>query len=115
MTIDDINLGISLNGEEETKKRLCEIINDFDKEICILHKQITSLQAKLLTINVVNNAAGYKKSLLVPTTLMRIHPELTYDEAASLMEFAKSKTITHDECYGDGSIIYPMWKEANYR
>jgi hypothetical protein len=53
-----------------------------------------------------------KGSLLVPTTLMRIHPELTYDEAESLMEFAKSKTIIHEECYGDGSIIYPMWEEA---
>ena len=52
---------------------------------------------------------------LSPFTLMRIHPELTYNEAEDLMKFAKSKTITHEECYGDGSIIYPMWKKANSR
>ena len=58
---------------------------------------------------------GCVSGSLLPAKLMQIHPELNYSEAVNLMEFAKSKTITHEECYGDGSIIYPMWKDANYR
>ena len=57
---------------------------------------------------------GFVSGILLPTKLMQIHPELNYSEAESLMEFAKSKTIRHEECYGDGSIIYPMWKDSNY-
>lgn len=45
--------------------------------------------------------------------LMNIHKGLTFDEATSLKEFAKSKTIKYKECYGDGRIIYPLWKDAN--
>lgn len=63
MTIDDINLGINLHGLEETKKRLCEIVNDFNKERHDLYKQIASLQAKILAINAGINAVGDKKSI----------------------------------------------------
>lgn len=45
--------------------------------------------------------------------LMNLHPDITKNEAVDLMEFAKSRTITLKECYGDGSIIYPIWKESN--
>ena len=45
--------------------------------------------------------------------LLELHPELSEQEAISLKEFAKSQTITLKECYGDGSIIYPKWKQVN--
>lgn len=45
--------------------------------------------------------------------LMQVHPELTRDEAKDLLAFSESKTISHIDCYRDGSIIYPLWKEAN--
>lgn len=47
--------------------------------------------------------------------LMGLHSELNREEAESLKEYANSNTIRYRECYGDGSIIYPRWKEANYR
>ncbi len=47
--------------------------------------------------------------------LMGIHPELNREEAESLKEYANSHTIRYKDCYGDGSIMYPRWKESNYR
>lgn len=45
--------------------------------------------------------------------LMSLHPELTKEDAESLKEFSNSKTIEYKECYGDGSIMYPRWKQEN--
>lgn len=47
--------------------------------------------------------------LLTAEDLIKIHPELSDFDSINLLEFAKSKTIHHKSCYGDGSIIYPMW------
>ncbi len=41
--------------------------------------------------------------------LLELHHELKVVEAASLLVYAKSQTITLKECYGDGSNIYPEW------
>jgi len=43
--------------------------------------------------------------------LMGLHPELNRQEAKSLKDFANKKTIKLRDCYNDGSIIYPQWKE----
>ena len=56
-----------------------------------------------------NSVLPYNQRLLDSSTLIKIHPELTKKQADSLLAFAKSKTISHLECYGDGSIIYPKW------
>ena len=45
--------------------------------------------------------------------LMKLHPELSTEDAISLEQFAISKTIRYKECYGDGSIIYPKWKSIH--
>lgn len=45
--------------------------------------------------------------------LMVVHPEINNDQAERLLIFCKERTISHKECYGDGSIMYPMWKESN--
>jgi len=45
--------------------------------------------------------------------LQGLHPELSIEEAESLNQFARGKTMELRECYGDGSIMYPMW-EANH-
>jgi len=45
--------------------------------------------------------------------LQGLHPELSIEGAESLNQYARGKTITHRECYGDGSIMYPLWK-ANH-
>jgi hypothetical protein len=50
------------------------------------------------------------KKLSVPY-LMKLHPELSEQEAAEYLAFCKSKTISYKECYGDGSIMMPEWKE----
>lgn len=44
--------------------------------------------------------------------LMKRHPSLTSREADDLLIFCKENTITLKECYGDGSIMYPKWKES---
>lgn len=49
--------------------------------------------------------------LITETFLLESHPELSPEEAANLREFLVDNTITHKECYGDGSIMYPKWKE----
>jgi hypothetical protein len=41
--------------------------------------------------------------------IRKLHPNLSMWEALDLLEFARKKTITHVECYGNGEIIYPMW------
>lgn len=43
--------------------------------------------------------------------LIRIHTELSIDEAKDLLEFLKGTTIRYKECYGSGSIMYPKWLE----
>jgi hypothetical protein len=37
------------------------------------------------------------------------HPHLTKWQAEDLLKFCKERTITHTQCYGDGSIMYPKW------
>ena len=51
----DIKLGIELNGEEETFKRICDIINEQNErelklmnKIGILNSEIISLRVKLM-------------------------------------------------------------------
>lgn len=44
--------------------------------------------------------------------LSGVHPELTKVERISLLAFANKRSISHEECYGDGSIIFPMWRES---
>tara|TARA_R110002050_G_scaffold276478_1_gene421697 strand:+ start:48 stop:221 length:174 start_codon:yes stop_codon:yes gene_type:complete len=45
--------------------------------------------------------------------LMELH-KISEKDAKCLKCFAKKNTITYKECYGNGSIIYPMWKEEQY-
>lgn len=46
--------------------------------------------------------------------LMQLH-EISEEEAQSLLTFSKSQTINLKGCYGDGSIIFPMWKNQKYK
>lgn len=39
------------------------------------------------------------------------HPELSDEELESLLKFSQGQTISYKECYGDGSIMYPMWEK----
>lgn len=52
---------------------------------------------------------GIDSDILTIEHLGLIHPELSEEGCYGLLEFAKSKTITFKSCYGNGSIIYPMW------
>lgn len=45
--------------------------------------------------------------------LMQLHG-LSEDDATSLLIFSKSQTINLKGCYGDGSIIFPIWKSQKY-
>lgn len=68
-----------------------------------------------LIIEDLNDSLPYNRRMLSIKTLLRIHPKLSTVEASSLLEFARSKTITHEECYGNGSIIFPQWIQFNER
>ncbi len=50
--------------------------------------------------------------LLTVEILKRIHPFLTDVQAESLLTFCKNETIHYYSCYGDGSIMFPMWIET---
>lgn len=39
------------------------------------------------------------------------HPELNDEELESLLKFSQENSISYQECYGDGSIIYPLWEK----
>jgi len=55
----------------------------------------------------------YKQDNGILTTdyLMSIHPSLSINEAKSLLDFCNKNTIYHVQCYGEGSIMLPLWKE----
>jgi len=98
-------------------KRRCELAENFIEEHPC-DPDITNEQTEAY-----NKWCEFKK-LPIPSVsgmfistdyLMGLHPELNIEEADSLKEYANSHTISYRECYGDGSIIYPKWKEANYR
>lgn len=63
---------------------------------------------------------GYEKlhiknpinELLTPDYLMTLHPDLTLDAAYSLLEYCQKNTIKHKICYGNGSIMYQLWKNT---
>lgn len=59
---------------------------------------------------VVRQVTRFKADIINPEYLMIMH-DLSLKEATDLMAFSLSKTIKYRECYGDGSIIFPMWKE----
>lgn len=46
-----------------------------------------------------------------PEYLMDLH-KIGKEEATLLWQFSISNTIRYKECYGDGQIIYPMFKKA---
>lgn len=51
-----------------------------------------------------------QEKLLSVEFLMQTHPELSSQEASSLLQFCKDSTINLKGCYGDGGIMYPKWK-----
>lgn len=38
------------------------------------------------------------------------HPELSLEEAEEYRLFCKANTIVYMGCYGDGSIMWPLWQ-----
>lgn len=46
-----------------------------------------------------------------PEYLKQLHPDLTTDQCEDLLRFCQSQTIIYRECYGDGSIMIPKWRE----
>ena len=53
----------------------------------------------------------FDNPLITEEYLMTIHPDLTFLQAGSLIEFCNGYRIRYKECYGDGSIMYPKWLE----
>lgn len=51
-------------------------------------------------------------SLLSIKYLKFLHPELNNKKLKSLLTFCRQHTISHKECYGDGSIMFLMWTES---
>lgn len=45
---------------------------------------------------------------ITPEYLSEMH-KIDIQEAILLVRFANSHTIRYKECYGNGSIIFPMW------
>lgn len=53
-----------------------------------------------------------KDNPLTVEYLMKWH-ELDEAKANRLLEFCKKHTINYESCYGNGSIMFPKWLEAN--
>lgn len=53
----------------------------------------------------------HPEGLLNVEYLITKHPELNNQQAESLLRFSKEKTIVYKGCYGDGSIMFPMWEK----
>lgn len=53
ITLDDIKLGIELNGLDETLKRICDTINDEEKQIKFLRETVikNSVESLVNTLN----------------------------------------------------------------
>lgn len=83
-------------ADEEHGIRYIKIVNE------------ESLRSELLELLVYSPEDD---ALLSVEHLQQLHPELTIDQARSLLKYAKQNTIDHKSCYGDGSKIYPKWKE----
>jgi len=56
----------------------------------------------------------FKENILSVNYLMELHPELSHYDAFTLMIFSFDHTIVHKECYGDGSIMFPLWVENTF-
>jgi hypothetical protein len=63
--------------------------------------------------NAVIDKTEIDDELLTINYLMKKHPELSHSEATNLLHFCQKKTISHIGCYGEGSIMLPLWKEHN--
>lgn len=61
--------------------------------------------------NAVIDKTEIDDELLTINYLMKKHPELSHSEATNLLHFCQKKTISHIGCYGEGSIMLPLWKE----
>ncbi len=73
-----------------------EIVEEFLEEVKDFHSRRSTNKDTLLSI----------------THLLILHPLLVPVEAARLLRFCKKHTINYESCYGDGSIMYPKWKES---
>ena len=54
---------------------------------------------------------GNKK--ITPKFLRKMHG-ISKVESYDLYYFSLSKTIKYRDCYGDGSIIFPMWLKTQF-
>lgn len=75
-----------------------------------------SVEDEILITPVASNCIKIKQSessFLTVEHLKNIHPELTREEAGSLMKYAFSQTITYKTCYDKGQIIFPEWRSLN--
>lgn len=95
-------------------------VKEVGKKAKIAQKAISDFHEALKTLRKFNPALNdlinepVETDLLSWRYLMKLHPELSEQGAISLLEFSTSRTISLKSCYGDGSIIFPMWdKETN--
>lgn len=100
MAIDngDFDAFYQLNPYDHAIEQLDKLeLSDLEKTAEYLRMKIEKMKGSngLLTINY----------------LMEKHPELSNSEAANLLHFCQKNTIRYIECYGDGNIMIPLWKE----
>ena len=55
-----------------------------------------------------------QEKLLSVNYLMQLHPELSKIQASDLLEYCKINTIYRKDCYGDGNIMFPKWKNETH-
>lgn len=93
-----------------------------DKAVSILHEilneitdfeSVSEKQDYLIDVTkMFKEKADSDDPLITAGWLCMKHPELLFESAVKLMEFCNHHTIRLKECYGDGEIMYPKWKES---
>ncbi len=112
--LEDINFlrKLKQHGEIIFKQEFRK--DDFDT---VLNRMEIALKPKMIeevgevTQELFDKVLQGNDKLITIEFLMEKHPELLPHEAKDLLQFANNHTIYHQYCYGDGQIMYPMYKE----
>jgi len=112
-------MNILCSSKEETANRVGDDYNEWiikmgDEEMGISFRTMNKAVADLMTPGKEYKVIIKERNPDELTTkyLISVHPELNKVQAALLLKFSKENTIDLKSCYGDGSIIYPKWKES---
>lgn len=86
-----------------------ETVDSQDSVNRFIAKQVADMMDRLDESLNAYYAAFNPEGMVTAEWLMEKHPELTPEEAEEYRLFCKANTIVFKGCYGDGSIMWPLW------